>query len=475
MPEEVLDEQDGPVSAGTGTFTRVRDVSRILSYHRSLGRDAAALQSEADRITGDIRRAAEQASVHGQDSFDLDRVDGFGSDVEAKINQIMHAHSILAGIHDAITRLDREAAAAEEAAAEEEARLNEGGDLLSDSGAPTIGGNWLAPLLEAYTPQQLSSVAEGAQLTADFVLPDSLPGEHITATLFQTPSQPTRPPREPGFVPHRDYQQPNRLLMIMPSGAIATNAAFYMKQTVYEPNAGFIAEGAELPEARFAFAEENIPVRELGEWIPVTERIIEDGEEVRTTILSQLRMGVMQKIDDQLINGTGAGEQLTGLLNVSGTQDEVMGKKGGGGADDLDIKDVYSHLFSAKKKVIWTGRARPTHYCLHPDLWQWIATRETESAGFYLGSPQSQFVMRMWGLPITESDRFVYAGAGAKTGLCGDFSGTYIRLRWRRMITTAVGWRNDDFSKLLRSFRATARVVLVTYRPSAYVVIKRAP
>lgn len=75
-----------------------------------------------------------------------------------------------------------------------------------------------------------------------------------------------------------------------------------------------VAEGAVFPESTAKFVEYTIPIRKIGDTLPVTEEFGEDVALAAAELERFVSINVETQIDAQLINGSGTSEQLSGLL-----------------------------------------------------------------------------------------------------------------------------------------------------------------
>lgn len=78
--------------------------------------------------------------------------------------------------------------------------------------------------------------------------------------------------------------------------------------------AASVAEGTAFPESTAKFIEKTIPIRKIGDTLPVTEEFGEDSALAAAELERFVDINVNSVIDSQLINGAGTGETLTGLL-----------------------------------------------------------------------------------------------------------------------------------------------------------------
>lgn len=78
--------------------------------------------------------------------------------------------------------------------------------------------------------------------------------------------------------------------------------------------AASVAEGVAFAESTAKFAEYTMPIRKIGDTLPVTEEFGEDVALAAAELERFIDINVNTVVDAQLINGTGATEQLSGLL-----------------------------------------------------------------------------------------------------------------------------------------------------------------
>jgi HK97 family phage major capsid protein len=78
--------------------------------------------------------------------------------------------------------------------------------------------------------------------------------------------------------------------------------------------AAMVAEGAAFPESTATFIERTMPIRKIGDTLPVTEEFGEDSALAAAELERFLDVNVNTVVDAQIINGDGTGQNMTGLL-----------------------------------------------------------------------------------------------------------------------------------------------------------------
>jgi HK97 family phage major capsid protein len=78
-----------------------------------------------------------------------------------------------------------------------------------------------------------------------------------------------------------------------------------------------IAEGAAYDESTAVFVEKTLPIEKIGDILPVSDEFYEDEARFAAELESFLTANVNVVIENQLINGTGSNNQLTGLAQTA--------------------------------------------------------------------------------------------------------------------------------------------------------------
>lgn len=266
----------------------------------------------------------------------------------------------------------------------------------------------------------------------------------------------------PDFKPIVDesYKRPLTVRDIITVGQTTSDTVEYVRVNTPTNNAAPVAEatatgdgtGAK-PESALPFERISETVKTIAHWVPATNRALADAGQLRTYIDAFLRYGIDEELEDQILTGSGVGENFTGVLNVSGTTAQAWDT------------DILTTTRKARTKVRVTGRARPTAYVLHPTDWETIDLLQDNEARYYFGGPLVQGTPRLWGLPVVESE-----GMTQGTGVVADWK---LAILWDRM-QTSISMSNshsDFFVRNLVAILAEMRAAFGIIRPKAFVEI----
>mgnify|MGYP002133976878 CR=1 FL=1 len=228
------------------------------------------------------------------------------------------------------------------------------------------------------------------------------------------------------------------------------NSLAYMTQTTRTNAAVETAEGSALAESSLVWTAATDVIRKIGTFVPVTEEQLEDEPQVANLINNDLLMMVRQRLDLQVIAGSGSGQNLTGIVNRSGIQTQA-----------LSTETLIDGIGSAMAKVQLNAYSAPNVCLMHvTDMWKLAKAKDVTSGQYLLADPGATPNLRAWGLNVIRSE-----ATSAGTAIIVDTS--YFKLAMRRGVEVGVGYQNDDFVKNLVTVRAYCRAGLLSLRDSA--------
>jgi HK97 family phage major capsid protein len=298
--------------------------------------------------------------------------------------------------------------------------------------------------LQGFNTKTLVYAGSGSNGGA-FVIPDILPGLRVPILTREL-----------------------TILELIPRSGTTSDTIQYVAETTYTNAAAPVPQatattgtsGAK-PEMTLSYATQLSPVRTVAQWIPITNRMLQDAPALRGIIDSRLMTGLNLTLESQIISGDGTGENLLGLLNVPSIN--IVGR---GTNNDQDA------LFMGMTAVRVTGLSRPTAIALNPLDYQTIrlarenAATATAGAGSYLmGQPSMPGPTTLWGLPIVQS-----LGLPQGTGLTGAFDQDCM-LFDREEGSIRVGYIDQQFIRNMQSILAELRAAFVVWRGSAFAKV----
>lgn len=261
---------------------------------------------------------------------------------------------------------------------------------------------------------------------------------------------------DPEEVRNRDVvlsaQRPIQVTDLLPSRPTTQDAIKYMEETTLTNNAAEAAEGNTYGEAAFALTERTVVVEKVAVWLPMTDEQLEDVPGAEAYVNNRLPFLIQQRLDYQILRGTGVTPLLLGVLSATGLQTQA---KGG----DVTPDAVYKAL----TKVRTTGWANPGAVILHPNDWQEVKLLRTADGIYVWGNPSQAGPNTIWGVPVVESSSLAEG-----TGVVGDFR-NFSELAIKRGITMKMTDSHSDyFINGKQAIRADMRCAVVWYRGAAF-------
>lgn len=276
----------------------------------------------------------------------------------------------------------------------------------------------------------------------------------MRATLFETGAGWTPENIRTGRIVDKAVR-PIQVIDVIPGGSTSQNAVVFMEETLFTNNAGEVGEGDEYKEVALGLEEKTSPVRKITAWLPVTDEQLEDVPQAQSYINNRLPFMVRQRLDGQIVTGTGEGDNLRGFLNTEGVQTQAKG------ADP-----VPDAIYKAMVNVEVTGQAMQGPVIIHPKDWQDIRLLRTADGIYIWGSPSEAGPERIWGQRVVKAQSITEG-----TALTGDFA-NFSELAMRKGLNLKVSDSHSDFFiKGKQAIRADLRAALVVYRPAAFCAI----
>ncbi len=263
-----------------------------------------------------------------------------------------------------------------------------------------------------------------------------------------------------GIVDAGTYYRPLRVVDLLTRGSTTSDTVEYVREGTHTNNAAPVAEATATtgvsgvkPESAMSFSVVTESVKTLAHWIPATRRALADAAQIRTLIDNFLRYGLDEVMEQQVLNGSGTGEDLLGILETPGIQAQAW---------DTDILITTR---KARTKVLLGGRTNPNAYLMHPLNWEAFDLLKDNEARYYFGGPSVLGNPRLWGLPVVETEAIAQGVA-----LTANFRFAALWLRMAAQILVSDS-HADFFIRNLIAILAEERAAFGVIRPAAFVEI----
>lgn len=243
---------------------------------------------------------------------------------------------------------------------------------------------------------------------------------------------------------------PNRMPLfrnIVNVSTIRGNKVTWVNKEAQEGTAGMTAEGARKSQISWTYTEESADVKKITAFVKVSKEALDDLDFLRSEINTDLREAIEIKLDEQISDGDGVGQNLKGILQYAPTF-TVTGTSFATAVFNANRLDVLRTAVALVKKK----RYNPNYIVISP-MDAALMDLEKGTDGHYILPP---FVtadgQRIVGVVVIENEAIEEGSF-----LVGDF--TKSNLRIREEININLGYENDDFTKNLVTILAEMRAV----------------
>lgn len=241
---------------------------------------------------------------------------------------------------------------------------------------------------------------------------------------------------------------------LLAQGNTASNSIEYEKEKLFTNSAAPVAEGALKPQSELQFEDATATVRTIAHWMRASVQVLADTPALRSIIDQRLRFGLSYVEEQQLLNGSGTGQNLGGLV-TNATAYAAPGSLSA--TSQIDI---------IRLMILQVALAEyPANGIIMNPIDMAAIEMEKDGDGRYLiGNPQGTIDKRLWGLPVVETQAMTVDKA-----LVGAFN-LAAQIFDRQDATVEVSTEDqDNFVKNKVTIRAEERLALAIYRPQAIV------
>lgn len=259
------------------------------------------------------------------------------------------------------------------------------------------------------------------------------------------------PTRLPGAV-----ELPQRRMTIrdlLTQGQMDGNTLEYVQETGFTNSAAPVAEGTAKPESDVKLDLKTSTAKVIAHWMKASRQALDDVSFLRSMIDQRLLYGLSYAEENQLLNGDGTGQNLSGIITNATAYSAEFTPSSATAIDTMRLAMLQAAL----------AEYPATGHVMHPTDWARIETTKDAGGQYIIGNPQGTLSPTLWGLPVVATqaiaqDKF----------LTGAFRlGAQLFDRWEARVE--VGYENDDFTKNLVTILAEERLALAVYRPEAFV------
>lgn len=264
-----------------------------------------------------------------------------------------------------------------------------------------------------------------------------------------------------------DAVAPDRLAGILPPGlrrmtvrdllspgTTSSNLIQYVREKGFTNSAGTVAEGAKKPESDLTVELMSTPVVKIAHFVKASTEILMDAPMLQSYIDQRLRYGLAFAEEHQLLNGSGAGNNLNGINTQATAFAAPIAVPDPTRIDVIRLALLQSEL----------AEFPSTGIVLHPSDWAAIELTKDSNGAYIFANPQSLAQPALWGRPVVATQAMT-----VDNFLVGAFQlGAQVFDRMQSTVTVATE-NEDDFVKNMVTILAEERLGLAVYRPEAFV------
>lgn len=227
--------------------------------------------------------------------------------------------------------------------------------------------------------------------------------------------------------------------------------------------AGNVAFGLK-PKSDLTFVAEQARVITIAHIIDAHRNALADEPRLRGIIDREMMYGLQLVEDQQILWGSGTGENLRGIFNTSGTQAYTQ-YAGAAGPPVVPPEYKATAIRRALTRVM-LAQYEPTGIVLHPFDWEDIElAQDTQGRYLFVANVAIGADRRLWRLPVVETPAMTEGRF-----LAGAF-GLGARIYDREDANVQISTENrDNFERNVISIRAEERIGMSVDRPESFVV-----
>lgn len=256
-----------------------------------------------------------------------------------------------------------------------------------------------------------------------------------------------------GMIPLQQRRMTIRSLIA--PGQTNSNTIEYDREKLFTNAAASVADGALKPQSELQFEEATATVRTIAHWFRVNVQTLADAPALRSIIDQRLRYGLNLAEEAQLLNGSGVGQNLLGLVTAATAYVANFVPP----ATSTMIDTIRLGMLQ-----VYLAEYPPNGVVLNPIDWAYMEMLKDANGLYLIGNPQGTVQPTLWGLPIVATQAMV-----VDKFLVGSFN-MAAQIFDRQDATVEVSTEDqDNFVKNKVTIRAEERLALAIYRPQALV------
>lgn len=228
----------------------------------------------------------------------------------------------------------------------------------------------------------------------------------------------------------------------------------YFRELLFTNNAAPVVEGTRKPESDITFEDALARVIKIAHFIKATTEAMDDIPQLQSIIDQRLRYGLEYAEEQQLLNGSGVGNNLLGLFTQATPYAAPFAV-----AAETPLDRLRLAMLQAEMALL-----PATGHVMSAWGWARIELAKDANANYVIGNAQGQIQPTLWGLPVVTS--MAMSNDSFMTGNFRDSAQIFDREQANVAISTE---NESDFVENKITILAEERLALVVTRPQAII------
>jgi len=248
------------------------------------------------------------------------------------------------------------------------------------------------------------------------------------------------------------------VLDFLPSLTIEYENHIFMRETSrVQRGAQRVAEDGVYGEAALDSEEVTVTPQEIGAFIEVSGKQLDDVAAVNQYVNSRLSYFVRRQLEDDILTSS---SNIVGFENTTGLAGTVTQ---GSDATTKENGNIPA-LLKAMERVRSVGEVVPDGIIIRPDNWYSAINETGDSGAWAFGQPSQSIPFRFYGLPVIQS-----TGLTANNAIVGAFRPNCALVNRAGVSVQMTDSHASNFTRRRYAFRAWVRATLAVYQPKAFV------
>ena len=256
---------------------------------------------------------------------------------------------------------------------------------------------------------------------------------------------------------------------LIAGGATNQTTIRYRRESAFQNDAAAVLETGALANLTVTVVEADAPVKDIGGYIEMSENLMADYLAVTSFINQRVPYMVDRTVEDQLLNGSGSGANITGLLQTSGIQTQALAADTRPDAIRKAITKVRFVPNAVQANA--QGGYTPDAIVMNPTDWETIRLLKDNAGQYFGGGPftgaygNGPFVRieTLWGLPVIETPAIT-----AGTALVGAFKECAMYFQRQGLTMEMTNSNGTNFIQRIVTLRAAERLALTVPQPNGF-------